>query len=341
VGSTSVPGLAAKPILDILLLVEDSSVEDTYAPALQATGYTFHLREPRWHEHRLFKAEEPKVNLHVFSAGSAEAFRMLAFRDWLRNHPDDRHLYEATKRQLAVRQWAHVQDYADAKSAVVDEILRRALAPPSSDTGARTVSVPWERLCGWIERFDARHPAVEWRLTESRVTASSGDGTRVAFDVPLGPLPSGSLDGLAAHLRHAWRVAIVLVRRGGFVVARLEGPETVEIKVGKRHVQSRTKAGGWSQQRFARRRSNQAQVAFDAATQYVEDLLLPHADDLDLLATGGDRRAVGTVLGNPRLSKLTDLRQLNLTVSGDPTRELLDRAVAEVRSVRIEITDPA
>jgi GrpB-like predicted nucleotidyltransferase (UPF0157 family) len=127
VGSTSVPGLAAKPILDILLLVEDSSVEGTYAPALQAVGYSFHLREPHWHEHRLFKLDKPKVNLHVFSAGSSEALRMLAFRNWLRNHPEDRNLYEATKRQLAARQWAYVQDYADAKSTVVQAILQRAL----------------------------------------------------------------------------------------------------------------------------------------------------------------------------------------------------------------------
>jgi VLRF1 release factor-like protein len=211
---------------------------------------------------------------------------------------------------------------------------------PPSDATARIASVPWERLSGWIERFDARHPAVDWRLTKTRVTANSGDGTRVSFDVPMAPLTSGSLDGLDAHLRHPWRVGIVLVRRGGFAVARLVGAETVAVKVGKRHVQSRTKAGGWSQQRFARRRSNQAQVAFDAATQYVEDLLLPHAADLHVLATGGDRQAVTTVLSNPHLSRLADLRQIHLTVSGDPTRELLDRAVAEVRSVRIEITDP-
>jgi GrpB-like predicted nucleotidyltransferase (UPF0157 family) len=130
VGSTSVPGLAAKPILDIVLLVEDSAVEDSYAPALQAAGYSFHVREPHWHEHRLFKAEQPKVNLHVFTAGSCEVVRMLAFRDRLRSHPADRHLYELTKRHLATRRWRYVQDYADAKSAVVNEILRRAL--PSS-----------------------------------------------------------------------------------------------------------------------------------------------------------------------------------------------------------------
>jgi hypothetical protein len=200
--------------------------------------------------------------------------------------------------------------------------------------------VPWERLAGWIERFDARHSAVDWRLTETRVTASSGDGTRVTFDVPMAPLHGGSLSDLDAHLRHPWRIGIVLVRRGGFAVARVVGAETVAVKVGKRHVQSRTKAGGWSQQRFARRRSNQAQVAFDAATRYVEDLLLPHAEELDQLATGGDRQAVATVLGAATLQPLATLPQRELTVSGDPSRDVLTRSVSEVRSVRIEITDP-
>jgi Actinobacteria/chloroflexi VLRF1 release factor len=213
------------------------------------------------------------------------------------------------------------------------------MGEPSSDTGPRVVGVPWERLAGWIERFDARHPAVDWRVSATEASAVSTDGTRVSFDVPMAPLRGGSLSDLDAHLRHPWRIGIVLVRRGGFAVARLVGAETVAVKVGKRHVQSRTKAGGWSQQRFARRRSNQAQVAFDAATQYVEDLLLPYANELDLLATGGDRQAVATVLSAPTLQPLTTLPQRYLTVSGDPRREVLTRAVSEVRSVRIEITD--
>jgi GrpB-like predicted nucleotidyltransferase (UPF0157 family) len=146
VGSTSVPGLAAKPIIDILLLVRDSTAEETYVPALEDVGYVFCVRERHWHEHRLFKRgtphfaprasaepDEPKVNLHVFTSGASEAGRMLAFRDWLRSHPDDRGLYEQTKRSLAAARWEHVQDYADAKSAVVAEILQRAL-PPSPGT---------------------------------------------------------------------------------------------------------------------------------------------------------------------------------------------------------------
>ena len=127
VGSTSVPGLAAKPRIDILLVVPDSSDEASYVPRLEAAGYVLWNREPDWHEHRVFKGSECDLNLHVFSEGSEEIDRMLAFRDHLRRHPDDLQLYESTKRQLAGRQWAHVQDYADAKSEVVENILARAM----------------------------------------------------------------------------------------------------------------------------------------------------------------------------------------------------------------------
>ena len=128
VGSTSVPGLSAKPVIDIVLLVEDSADEDFYAPALRRLGYGFYVREAHWHEHRLFKMDGPKVNLHVFTVGSTEAHRMVLFRDWLRTHPEDRDEYEQAKRALAGREWAYVQDYADAKSTVVEQIMERALA---------------------------------------------------------------------------------------------------------------------------------------------------------------------------------------------------------------------
>ena len=125
-GSTSVPGLAAKPIIDVLLLVPDPSDEAAYVPGLEAAGFLLYLREPGWHQHRLLRGTEPDVNLHVFGEGSEEAERMLLFRDRLRSHPDERERYERTKRELAARRWTHVQDYAEAKSAVVEEIIARA-----------------------------------------------------------------------------------------------------------------------------------------------------------------------------------------------------------------------
>jgi GrpB-like predicted nucleotidyltransferase (UPF0157 family) len=127
-GSTSVPRLAAKPIIDIVLTVADSADEDAYVPPLEAAGYALTIREPDWHEHRLLKGTDPTVNLHVFSHGSREVERMLAFRDRLRANESERVLYERTKRQLAERTWTYTQDYADAKTEVVEAILVRALA---------------------------------------------------------------------------------------------------------------------------------------------------------------------------------------------------------------------
>ena len=129
VGSTSVPGLAAKPRIDILLIVEDSAAEPSYVPPLELAGYELHIREADWHEHRCFRGFEPNANLHVFSPGCVEIERMIGFRDWLRTHDDDRLLYETTKRQLATQEWDFVQDYADAKSAVVEDIRLRAGLP--------------------------------------------------------------------------------------------------------------------------------------------------------------------------------------------------------------------
>ncbi|MCW2904763.1 MAG: hypothetical protein JWO67_7028 [Streptosporangiaceae bacterium] len=125
VGSTSVPGLAAKPIIDILLVVPDSADESSYVPAMEAAGYVLRIREPDWFEHRLFKGPDTNINLHVFSVGAAEIDRMLRFRDRLRNSDADREHYARTKRELAQRTWRHVQHYADAKITVVQEIISR------------------------------------------------------------------------------------------------------------------------------------------------------------------------------------------------------------------------
>ena len=135
VGSTSVPGLAAKPLIDILLVVPDSSDEDAYVSALAPRGYVVRIRQPDWYQHRVLKGPDTDINAHVFSSGCVEITRMLRFRDWLRAHPDDRALYERTKRELAARTWKHIQNYADAKSAVVQEILGRALAAAPQEDG--------------------------------------------------------------------------------------------------------------------------------------------------------------------------------------------------------------
>jgi GrpB-like predicted nucleotidyltransferase (UPF0157 family) len=123
VGSTSVPGLAAKPIIDIVLAVTDSADEAAYVPPMEAAGWVLRIREPAWFEHRLFKDPDWIVNLHVFSAGCPEIDRMLAFRDRLRADDAARLRYEAKKRELAMRDWEYVQGYADAKGEVIASIL--------------------------------------------------------------------------------------------------------------------------------------------------------------------------------------------------------------------------
>lgn len=128
VGSTSVPGLAAKSIIDILLVVANSADESAYLPALEAAGYVLGIREPDWHEHRMFKGPDTNINLHVFSKGDEEIERMLIFRDWLRENSTDRNLYLRTKRELAQKNWKYVQNYADAKYKEVESIIARALS---------------------------------------------------------------------------------------------------------------------------------------------------------------------------------------------------------------------
>jgi GrpB-like predicted nucleotidyltransferase (UPF0157 family) len=123
VGSTSVPGLAAKPVIDIVLLVNDSAAEETYIQQLEAVGFLHHLREPGWFEHRLLKHKVHEVNLHVFTAGCGEATRMIRFRDYLRSNQDGRNDYEQVKRKLADQRWTFMQDYADAKGKTIRALL--------------------------------------------------------------------------------------------------------------------------------------------------------------------------------------------------------------------------
>lgn len=127
IGSTSVPGLGAKPIIDILLVVDNSSNEAAYLPHLESAGYVLRVREPEWHEHRMLRTPEKDVHLHVFSAGSPEIDRYLIFRNHLREHCGGRALYEETKRRLASQDWPVMNAYAEAKTEVIQQIMARAL----------------------------------------------------------------------------------------------------------------------------------------------------------------------------------------------------------------------
>jgi GrpB-like predicted nucleotidyltransferase (UPF0157 family) len=132
IGSTSVPGLAAKPIVDVLLVVEDSGDEGSYLPAMEGAGYVLRVREPDFDEHRMFRTPERDVHVHVFSAGFQEIERYLLLRERLREDEADRELYARTKRELAKRDWPSMQHYAEAKTEVIEGIITRAAASRAS-----------------------------------------------------------------------------------------------------------------------------------------------------------------------------------------------------------------
>lgn len=197
-------------------------------------------------------------------------------------------------------------------------------------------------MAGWISRYDARHPGTVWRVEGGHLVAASDDGSAVDIVVPFSgdAALSGPVD-VIAHLQRPWQLGVVLVRRGGFAVAHVVGQELVASKVSKRHVQGRTKAGGWSQHRFANRRDNQAKVAFDAAADHVVQLLLPAAGRLVQVCNGGDRQALASVWEHSRLAPLQRVPHRWLGSVADPTRTVLEQAIRQARSVRVDITDPS
>lgn len=158
VGSTSVPGLLAKPIVDIALEVPDPGNEWAYVPDLEAAGYELRIREPDWFEHRMFKTPAEDVQVHVFPAGCVETDRMVRFRDRLRRNAADRELYAQTKAKLVRRRWKYMQQYADAKTEVIGEIMARAGFP------AFELQFPLSEIPALAARFpevdEARHLAV-------------------------------------------------------------------------------------------------------------------------------------------------------------------------------------
>jgi Actinobacteria/chloroflexi VLRF1 release factor len=205
-------------------------------------------------------------------------------------------------------------------------------------TGSRIVSVGPERLERWLAGFGERHGAVSYDVTPDRLSATAEDGAVAAIDVPFGPLEDLTPDGLVAHVLAERRLGVLLVRRGGYGAGVFEGTKLVASKVGSRHVQGTTKAGGWSQQRYARRRDNQAREAFAAAAEVAARILAPAG--LDVLVCGGDRKAVDTVLEDPRLAGLVPLVRPPFLGVADPRQKVLEQAGVDARAIRIELTDP-
>jgi Actinobacteria/chloroflexi VLRF1 release factor len=216
--------------------------------------------------------------------------------------------------------------------------------------GGRWVEVGPERIAGWIDRFAERHGAIESSGTPEVVTVLAGDGSFAELQVPFPPLPESSsqpggdapdpIAGIIAHASKDRVVGVLLVRRGGYAAGVFQGGRLVASKVGSRHVQGRSAAGGWSQQRFARRRAGQATVAMSAAADVAAGLLVPYVGRLDGVVLGGDRASVAAVLEDPRLARLRSLpRGPHLDVP-DPRLVVLERAAQQFRAVRIRVVDP-
>jgi hypothetical protein len=200
----------------------------------------------------------------------------------------------------------------------------------------RIVSVAPERLDKWLTGFTERHGSTEYDVTPTRVTASAEDGSTAVVEVPFAPLVDLTREGLIKHVLADHRLGVLLVRRGGYGAGVFVGAKLIDSKVGSRHVQGTTKAGGWSQQRYARRRDNQAREAFAAATEVAVRILAPAR--LDALVCGGDRRAVDTVLEDPRLKDLTGLVRPPFLGVPDPKQKVLEQAGVDARAIRIAVT---
>jgi hypothetical protein len=199
-----------------------------------------------------------------------------------------------------------------------------------------TVLVPAGRVPRWFENFEATHGAASYDVVAGVLQARAEDGSTAAAALPFDRDHTGPADphALAEAVVPPGRWGVLLVRKGGFAVARLSGPMLEEHKVGQRHVQGRTKAGGQSQQRFARRRDNQARVAYEAAAEHAARLLAP---TVDALVCGGDQAAVEAVLDDPRLRRVAERRTGRWLAVPDPRRAVLDQAVRDAMAVRIEV----
>jgi hypothetical protein len=208
--------------------------------------------------------------------------------------------------------------------------------------GGRRVEVGPERVDGWLTRFAERHGEGTTVAGPDEVVVTAADGAEARLQVPFPPLtvdPAVPDRGLAAHVLRPRRVGVLLVRLGGHAVGVFDGDRLVTSKVGSRQVHGRSAAGGWSQQRFARRREGQVRVALAAAADLAATLLVPVAGTLDAVVLGGDRRSVDTVLADTRLAPLRPLVVPPLLDVPDPRRAVLDSAPARYRSVRIVLVD--
>lgn len=205
----------------------------------------------------------------------------------------------------------------------------------------RWVEVDPGRLARWLDGFADRHGRPEVTVQEYGICLVGDDGAVAECHTPPGAPAPADLAGLVDGAAAVRRIGLLLARRGAVALGVAEGERLVATKVDTFYVQSRTAAGGWSQQRFARRRANQAQAAAAAAAELAVRVLLPAADSLAALVTGGDRRSVDAVLADRRLAPLAALRAPRLMDVGEPRHAVLVEAARRARAVRIRLRDAA
>ncbi len=236
---------------------------------------------------------------------------------------------------MPVRGFVHVRPLLVARSLT--------FVPDPSEQ--RLVEVPPERLPGWLARFAERHgePSVSSNEDGQTVELEAPDGAVATVEVPFPPLAAGagSSADLLAHVGSDRTVGVLLVRRGGYAVGRFVGRELAESKVGSSYVQGRSKAGGWSQQRFARRRANQARGAYEDAADVAARILLPRAAELAALVTGGDKAGLRQVLADPRLEPLRALVLPRVLSVPDPRLAVLSATPDQFLAVRIRLNASA
>lgn len=201
------------------------------------------------------------------------------------------------------------------------------------------MEVPPERLSRWLDNFAARHGDTTASRTDAGLLVTAADGATADCQLPLG-WPASTEDFLAAAGRAA-RVGLLLARRGGYAVGVAEGERLVTSKVDTRYVQGRTAAGGWSQQRFARRRDNQTRESAQAAAGVAARLLVPVVGTLEALVTGGDKQLVAAILVDPRLVELDRLPRGPFLAVPEPRHADLVEAAQQYRRVPIRIVDSA
>ena len=216
------------------------------------------------------------------------------------------------------------------------------MAHESDDEDAavdRVIRVAPERLGQWLNGFAERHGAISVAADDLHVTIGGSDGASAVILVTFPPLPSSN-DPITALLAHASRerqVGGLLVRRGGYAVGVFSGRRLITSKVGSTYVQGRTKAGGWSQQRFARRRQNQTVKAYAAAADVATTVLLPAVDELAAVFLGGDRTAVTTVLADPRLVTVQAKSSPDVLAVADPRLAVLRAFPDQFLAIRIHL----